>query len=92
MRGFLRRFDDRPARNKHKGDLPCLLILKGVPCLTLKDFTPDEIRYLLDLAADLKAKKRAGIPGDLLAGQATSFFCFEKTSTRTRCAFEVAAL
>lgn len=43
--------------------------LKGRSLLTLKDFTPDEIRYLLNLAADLKAKKRAGIPGDLLAGK-----------------------
>ena len=65
--------------------------LKGRSLLTLKDFTPDEIRYLLNLAADLKAKKRAGIPGDLLAGK-NIVLLFEKTSTRTRCAFEVAAL
>ena len=43
--------------------------LKGRSFLTLKDFTPDEIRYMLNLAADLKAKKRAGIRGDLLAGK-----------------------
>ena len=43
--------------------------LKGRSFLTLKDFTPDEIRYMLNLAADLKAKKRAGIRGNLLAGQ-----------------------
>ena len=64
--------------------------LKGRSLLTLKDFTPDEIRYLLNLAADLKAKKRAGIPGDLLAGK-NIVLLFEKTSTRTRCSFEVAA-
>ena len=43
--------------------------LKGRSFLTLKDFTPDEIRYMLNLAADLKAKKRAGIRGNLLAGK-----------------------
>ena len=64
--------------------------LKGRSFLTLKDFTPDEIRYLLDLAQDLKAKKRAGIKGDLLKGK-NIVLLFEKTSTRTRCAFEVAA-
>ncbi len=64
--------------------------LKGRSFLTLKDFTPEEIRYLLDLAHDLKAKKRAGIRGDLLAGR-NIVLLFEKTSTRTRCAFEVAA-
>lgn len=64
--------------------------LKGRSLLTLKDFTPEEIRYLLDLSHDLKAKKRAGIRGDLLAGR-NIVLLFEKTSTRTRCAFEVAA-
>lgn len=64
--------------------------LKGRSLLTLKDFTPEEIRYMLDLAHDLKAKKRAGIRGDLLAGR-NVVLIFEKTSTRTRCAFEVAA-
>lgn len=63
--------------------------LKGRSFLTLKDFTPDEIRYLLDLARDLKNKKRAGIRGDLLAGR-NIVLLFEKTSTRTRCAFETA--
>jgi ornithine carbamoyltransferase len=53
------------------------------------DFTAQEIRYLLDLAHDLKAKKRAGIPGELLRGK-NIVLLFEKTSTRTRCAFEVA--
>lgn len=64
--------------------------LKGRSLLTLKDFTPEELRYLLDLSHDLKAKKRAGIRGDLLAGR-NIVLLFEKTSTRTRCAFEVAA-
>ncbi|MBR1567066.1 MAG: ornithine carbamoyltransferase, partial [Oscillospiraceae bacterium] len=63
--------------------------LKGRNFLTLKDFTPDEIRYMLNLAADLKSKKRAGIRGDLLSGK-NIVLLFEKTSTRTRCAFEVA--
>lgn len=64
--------------------------LKGRSFLTLLDFTPAEIRYLLDLSHDLKAKKRAGIKGNLLDGK-NIVLLFEKTSTRTRCAFEVAA-
>ncbi len=64
--------------------------LKGRNFLTLKDFTPDEIRYLLHLAADLKAKKRAGIRGNTLEGK-NIVLLFEKTSTRTRCSFEIAA-
>jgi ornithine carbamoyltransferase len=64
--------------------------LKGRSLISLKDFTPAEIRYLLDLSLDLKQKKRAGIPGNLLAGR-NIVLLFEKTSTRTRCAFEVAA-
>ena len=63
--------------------------LKGRSLLTLKDFSPLEIRYLLDLSHDLKRKKRAGIPGDLLKGK-NIVLLFEKASTRTRCAFEVA--
>ncbi|SHE97524.1 MULTISPECIES: ornithine carbamoyltransferase [Caloramator] len=65
--------------------------LKGRSFLTLMDFTPEEIRYLLDLSHDLKSKKRAGIRNNLLAGK-NIVLLFEKTSTRTRCAFEVAAL
>ncbi len=65
--------------------------LKGRSFLTLMDFTPEEIRYMLDLAHDLKAKKRAGIKGDLLKGK-NVVLLFEKTSTRTRCAFEVGAM
>lgn len=63
--------------------------LKGRSLLTLKDFTAQEIQYLLDLSHDLKRKKRAGIPGDLLRGK-NIVLIFEKTSTRTRCAFETA--
>ena len=64
--------------------------LKGRSFLTLKDFTPDEIRYLVNLAAELKAKKKNGIKGHTLDGKNIALI-FEKTSTRTRCAFEVAA-
>ena len=64
--------------------------LKGRNFLTLKDFTPDEIRYLIDLAADLKAKKKAGELHEYYKGKNIALI-FEKTSTRTRCAFEVAA-
>ena len=53
------------------------------------DFTPSEIDYLLILAADLKAKKRSGIRGSSLAGKNIALI-FEKSSTRTRCAFTVA--
>ena len=65
--------------------------LKGRSFLTLMDFSREEIRYLLNLAKDLKDKKRAGIKNDLLTGKNICLL-FEKTSTRTRCAFEVAAL
>ena len=65
--------------------------LKGRSFLTLMDFTPAEIRYMLDLAHDLKAKKRAGVVNKVLTGK-NIVLLFEKTSTRTRCAFEVAAM
>ena len=58
--------------------------------LKLLDFTPAQIGAFLDLAADLKAKKKAGIPHRLCEGKSIALI-FEKTSTRTRCAFEVAA-
>ena len=64
--------------------------LHGRDFLTLLDFTPDEIAYLLDLAARLKAEKKAGVPQDALKTKNIALI-FEKTSTRTRCAFEVAA-
>lgn len=64
--------------------------LKGRNFLKLMDYTPEEIISLLDLAADLKAKKKQGIQHDSLIGRNIALI-FEKTSTRTRCAFEVAA-
>ena len=64
--------------------------LKGRSFLKLLDFTPEEITSLLDLAAELKAKKKAGAPHRLCQGKNVALI-FEKTSTRTRCAFEVAA-
>ena len=64
--------------------------LKGRDFLTLLDYTPEEIAYLVDLAAELKAKKKAGVLHDVLRGKNVALV-FEKTSTRTRCSFEVAA-
>ena len=64
--------------------------LQGKSFLKLLDFTPSEIEGLIDLAASLKAKKKAGIPHKLHEGKNIALI-FEKTSTRTRCAFEVAA-
>lgn len=64
--------------------------LKGRHFLTLKDYTAEEIHYLIDLAAELKEKKKQGIPHDELKGKNIALI-FEKTSTRTRCSFEVAA-
>ncbi len=64
--------------------------MKGRNFLTLKDYTPEEILYLLDLSAELKRKKKEGIPVDMFRGKNVALI-FEKTSTRTRCSFEVAA-
>lgn len=64
--------------------------LKGRHFLTLKDYTPEEILYLLDLSAEVKRKKQEGIPVDNYRGKNVALI-FEKTSTRTRCSFEVAA-
>ncbi len=64
--------------------------LKGRHFLKLLDYTPEEIEALIDLASELKAKKKAGIPHDTLRGKNLALI-FEKTSTRTRCSFEVAA-
>ena len=64
--------------------------LKGRSFLTLKDFTAEEITYFLDLSAELKAKKKAGVFDYNLPGKNIALI-FEKTSTRTRCSFEVAA-
>ncbi|KAB1434302.1 ornithine carbamoyltransferase [Candidatus Galacturonibacter soehngenii] len=64
--------------------------LKGRHFLTLKDYTLEEIEYLLELSADLKMKKKQGILPKQFPGKNIALI-FEKTSTRTRCAFEVAA-
>ena len=64
--------------------------LKGRDFLKLLDYTPEEITYLLDLAAELKDKKKKGIAVDTFRGKNVALI-FEKTSTRTRCSFEVAA-
>ena len=64
--------------------------LKNRSFLKLLDYTPAEIGQLLELAADLKAKKKAGVPHDTLRGKNIALI-FEKTSPRTRCSFEVAA-
>ncbi len=65
--------------------------LRGRSFLTLKDFTKEEITYLLDLAAELKAKKKAGILGDSLKGKNIALI-FEKPSTRTRCSFTIGCI
>lgn len=64
--------------------------LKGRNFLTLKDFTPEEIRYFLDVSKELKEKKKNGVVEKPLEGKNIALI-FEKTSTRTRCSFEVAA-
>ncbi len=64
--------------------------LKGKDFLKLLDYSPKEIEFLLSLAADLKAKKKQGVPHRLCEGKNVALI-FEKTSTRTRCSFEVAA-
>lgn len=68
-----------------------IIDLKGRSFLTLLDFTPDEIRYLLDYAHELKANRSRGIFNNILRGK-NIVIIFEKSSTRTRCAFEVACL
>ena len=65
--------------------------LKGSSFLTLMDFSPEEVRYLLDLSVELKAKRAAGVRGDSLAGK-NILLLFEKTSSRTRAAFELGAI
>lgn len=65
--------------------------LKGRSLLTLKDFTPEEIEYFIDLAMDLKDKKKQGITGSSLKGKNIALI-FEKPSTRTRCAFTVGCI
>lgn len=65
--------------------------LTGRSFLTLKDFTPEEIGYLLDLAAELKARKKKGITGNTLKGKNVALI-FEKPSTRTRCSFTIGCI
>ncbi len=65
--------------------------LKGRSFLTLKDFTPEEIEYFIDLAAELKAKKKQGILGQSLKGKNIALI-FEKPSTRTRCSFTIGCI
>ena len=67
-----------------------MMNLKNRDFLKLLDYSAEEIEYLIDLASDLKAKKKAGIPHRLCEGKNIALI-FEKTSTRTRCSFEVAA-
>ena len=67
------------------------LNLKGRSFLTLKDFTPEEIEYLISLAGELKAKKKQGITGNSLKGKNIALI-FEKPSTRTRCAFTIGCI
>jgi ornithine carbamoyltransferase len=67
------------------------MTLKGRSFLTLKDFTPEEIGYLLDLAAKLKADKKNGITGNTLKGKNIALI-FEKPSTRTRCSFTIGCI
>ena len=64
--------------------------LQGRNFLKLMDFTPEEIKYLIQLSAELKDKKKKGIDHRALTGKNIALI-FEKTSTRTRCSFEVAA-
>ena len=74
----------------HEAHREVYMDLKGRDFLKLLDFTQEEISCLVDLAAELKDKKKRGIPMDTLRGKNVALI-FEKTSTRTRCAFEVAA-
>lgn len=73
---------------KHKKEKKVGVNLKGRSFLTLMNFNPEEIRYMLNLGHDLKAKKRAGIHNEVLKGK-NVVLLFEKISTRTRCAFDV---
>lgn len=74
-----------------EGEYKMLINLRNRHLLTLKHHTPQEIKYLLDMARDLKNKKKSGIKGDLLLGKNIALI-FEKPSTRTRCSFTVAVV
>lgn len=74
-----------------EGEWIIMVNIRGRSMLTLLDYTPEEIRYLLDTAAEFKRLKRCGVPHRYLEGK-NIVLIFEKTSTRTRCAFEVAGM
>ena len=80
------------VKNKifHTQEWRIIMNLKGRDFLTLKDYTPEEIEYLIELAAKLKKMKKDGVVEQPLLGKNVALI-FEKTSTRTRCSFEVAA-
>ena len=81
---------DRPRRLRKERPMSTTIDLRGRHLMKLADFSPEEITYLLDLAAELKAAKREGREEQKLVGKEIALI-FEKDSTRTRCAFEVAA-
>ena len=74
----------------NKQEVGDMMNIKGRHFLKLLDFTPDEINGMIDLATELKRKKKAGELVDVLRGKNIAVI-FEKTSTRTRCSFEIAA-
>jgi len=86
---FLR--NDKKQCRKEVIKMETNMNLKGRSFLTLKDFTPEEISYLLDLAAELKANKKKGIMGNSLKGKNIALI-FEKPSTRTRCSFTIGCI
>src|SRR4051794_28396975 len=81
---------DRSGRLKGDNEMSTVIDLQGRHLLTLEDYSPDELRHLIDLAAELKAAKAEGREEQKLVGKEIALI-FEKDSTRTRCAFEVAA-
>ena len=90
LEAFARAADGKATKIIIPSDIQGIAGLKGRNFLTLKDFTPEEITYLIDLSAELKAKKKAGELHEYYRGKNIALI-FEKTSTRTRCSFEVAA-
>ena len=91
LEAFARAADGKATKIIIPSDIQGIIMnLKGRNFLTLKDFTPEEITYLIDLSAELKAKKKAGELHEYYRGKNIALI-FEKTSTRTRCSFEVAA-
>ena len=82
--------DEIQIRFRKKKGWAEIMNLEGRHFLKLLDYTTQEIEYLLELSGKLKEKKKQGIPVDVLRGKNVALI-FAKTSTRTRCAFEVAA-